>query len=59
MKDEFDKILSNKIKEVVDNQDIPYNPEHWKMLLHKKEKKNRKVFFFWKVAAFIVFLFVQ
>lgn len=58
MKDEFDKILSNKIKEVIDNQDIPYNPEHWKMLLHKKEKKNKKAFFFWKVAAFMVFLLV-
>ena len=33
MEDKFDKILSNKIRELSDNNEIPYNPEHWNMLL--------------------------
>tara|TARA_R110001583_G_scaffold57921_7_gene173083 strand:- start:1032 stop:2423 length:1392 start_codon:yes stop_codon:yes gene_type:complete len=52
MEDKFDKTLSNKIKEVTENRDIPYNPEHWKMLMAKKKKK--KSIFYWQIAAFFL-----
>lgn len=54
MKDKFDKILSDKIKEVAENRDIPYNPEHWKMLVAKKKKDKRRIFFYWRIAAFFM-----
>lgn len=57
MKDKFDKILSNKIKDTLENREIIYNPEHWEMLVAKKEKKKRKVFFLWRFAG-IALLFI-
>ncbi|HEY9168130.1 MAG TPA: Lpg1974 family pore-forming outer membrane protein [Lutibacter sp.] len=57
MEDNFDKILSNKIKESLENSNVPYNPEHWNMLVAKKKKKNRKVVFFWRFAG-ILLLFI-
>ena len=41
MKEEFDIKLSNKIKAVIENQKLPYNPEHWDMFLAKKKKLIR------------------
>lgn len=55
MNKDFDKILSKKIKVTFENQNLPYNPEHWKMLLAKKNKKRKKVLFLWRVAAIFVF----
>ncbi|MBI9042284.1 outer membrane beta-barrel protein [Lutibacter sp.] len=58
MNKDFDKIISDKIKATLDNQNVPYNVEHWKMLLAKKEKNKKKGFIFWRVAAILVFLLV-
>lgn len=58
MRDNFDKILSNKIKEVLENSDVPYNPEHWKMLVAKKKDKNRKVIFLWRFAGILLLFLV-
>ena len=54
MEDKFDKILSNKIRELSNNNEIPYNPEHWNMLLSKKNKKKKRIFLYWKYAAVIL-----
>ena len=55
MNKDFDKILSKKIKVTFENQNLPYNPEHWKMLLAKKNEKKKRVLFLWRVAAIFVF----
>ncbi len=55
MKEKFDKKLSTKIKEVVENQNLPYNPEHWELLLAKKKKK-RNYTLLWRYAAIILLL---
>ncbi len=57
MKDKFDKILSNKIKDTFENREIPYNPEHWEMLVAKKEKKKRKALFLWRFVG-VALLFI-
>ncbi len=57
MKDNFDKILSNKIKDSIDNQQIKYNPEHWDMLVKKKENKKRFLFIS-RIAALFIFLLI-
>ena len=57
MKDKFDKILSNKIKKVFENRDVTYNPEHWEMLISKKEKKKRRILFLWRFAG-VALLFI-
>lgn len=54
MKDNFDKILRDKIKEVTENRDLPYNPEHWKMLVAKKNRNKKRTLFYWRFAAFLV-----
>lgn len=54
MEDKFDKILSNKIKKLSENREIPYNPEHWDLLLAKKNKKRRGAFAYWKYAAILL-----
>ncbi|UMB54683.1 hypothetical protein MKD41_04245 [Lutibacter sp. A64] len=54
MKDDFDKILSDKIREVSNNNEIPYNPEHWNMLQAKVKNEKKRVFFYWKIAAFLL-----
>lgn len=54
MKDDFDKILSDKIREVSNNSEIPYNPEHWNMLQAKVKNEKKRVFFYWKIAAFLL-----
>lgn len=54
MHNEFDKILANKIKETFENQNVTYNPEHWKMLLAKKNSKKKRIAIFWRVAAILV-----
>ncbi len=58
MKDNFDKILSDKIKEVTENRDLPYNPKHWEMLVAKKNKKKRRAFILWRLAAILVLFFI-
>ncbi len=58
MEDKFDKILSNKIKEVFDNRDVAYNPEHWNMLIYKKGKKKKRVLFLWRFAG-VALLFIM
>ncbi|WP_111708446.1 outer membrane beta-barrel protein [Lutibacter citreus] len=55
MEDKFDKILSNKIKDLVENNEVPYNPEHWDMLLAKKNKNKKRAFLFWRYAAIVLF----
>lgn len=54
MKDDFDKILSNKIREVSNNNEIPYNPAHWDLLQAKMKKNKKRVFFYWKIASFLL-----
>lgn len=54
MKEDFDKILSDKIREVSNNSEIPYNPEHWNMLQAKAKQEKKRVFFYWKIAAFLL-----
>jgi len=54
MEDKFDKILSNKIKNLSENREIPYNPEHWDMLLAKKNKRRRGLISYWKYAAILI-----
>ncbi|REE81721.1 hypothetical protein BX611_1257 [Lutibacter oceani] len=54
MEDKFDKIFSAKVKEVTENNEAPYNPEHWNLLLAKKKKNKRRVLFYWPVAAFLI-----
>ncbi|MEN8126045.1 MAG: outer membrane beta-barrel protein [Bacteroidota bacterium] len=57
MKENFDKKLSNRIKEVVEDQNLPYNPEHWDMLLAKKnEKKKKRYILLWRSAAALLLL---
>lgn len=54
MKDNFDKILSDKIKEVSNKNEIPYNPAHWNMLQAKRKKEKKRVLFYWQIAAFLL-----
>lgn len=54
MKDNFDKILSDKIKEVTSKNEIPYNPEHWNLLQTKMKKEKKRVLFYWQIAAFLL-----
>lgn len=54
MEENFDKILKDKIKEVIENQDFTYNPEHWKMLMAKKKSNKKRVLFYWQFAAFVL-----
>lgn len=59
MKDDFDKILSDKIKEVSSKTEIPYNPEHWILLQAKVKKEKRRKLFYWQIAAvFLISLLV-
>jgi len=51
MNDKFDKILSHKIKQTLENREVEYNPEHWDMLLAKKEDKKRRFLFLWRFAG--------
>lgn len=55
MEENFDKKLSNKIKVVIENQKLPYNPEHWDMLLVKKKEK-RRFLVLWRYAATLLTL---
>ncbi len=54
MEDNFDKIFSDKIKDVIENNEIQYNPEHWNQLVAKKNKKKRKVILYWRIAGVLV-----
>ncbi len=54
MEDNFDKILANRIKELVDANEVPYNAAHWNQLLAKKDKKKKRAFIYWRVAAVLV-----
>ena len=55
MEDNFDKIFANKIKELTNNIEVPYNPAHWDQLLAaKKDKRKKRVFFYWRVAAVLL-----
>lgn len=57
MKDNFDKILAKKIKDVTQNEVHPYNPEHWDMLKAKKKQGKKRVLFYWRFAGvFLLFL---
>ncbi|MEN8125870.1 MAG: outer membrane beta-barrel protein [Bacteroidota bacterium] len=55
MEENFDKKLSSKIKVIIEDQKIPYNPEHWDMLLAKKKKKRRFIVI-WRYAATLLIL---
>ncbi len=55
MMEKFDKKLRNRIKEVIDDQNLPYNPEHWELLLDKKKKK-RNYMLLWRYAATLLLL---
>ncbi len=55
MEENFNNKLSNKIKVVIENQKIPYNPKHWDMLLSKKKKKKH-FSPFWRYAAILLML---
>ncbi len=55
MMEKFDKKLSNRIKEVIGDQNLPYNPEHWELLLDKKKKKRNHILF-WRYAAILLLL---
>ncbi len=54
MKDDFDKILSDKIKEVSSKTEIPYNPEHWFLLQAKVKKEKRRKLFYWRIASVLL-----
>ena len=54
MKDNFDKKLSEKIKEVSNKNEVPYNPAHWNLLQSKMKKEKKRVFFYWQIAAFLL-----
>ncbi|MGV8945816.1 MAG: outer membrane beta-barrel protein [Lutibacter sp.] len=54
MEDKFDKILKDKIKEVIEHQDFTYNPEHWEMLMAKKKSNKKRILFYWQFAAFVL-----
>jgi len=54
MKDNFDKKLSDKIKEVSNSNEIAYNPEHWNMLQDKMNNKKKRLFYYWKIAAVLL-----
>ena len=54
MKDNFDKILSDKIKEVSNKNKIPYNPAHWNLLQSKMKKEKKRVLFYWQIAAILL-----
>lgn len=54
MEDNFDKILRDKIKEVLKKQDFTYNPEHWKMLMAKKKSNKKRILLYWQFAAFVL-----
>ena len=55
MEENFDKKLSSKIKEVIEESNVPYNPKHWEMLL-KKKKKKRSYLLLWRYAAALLLL---
>ncbi|GGK49820.1 MULTISPECIES: outer membrane beta-barrel protein [Flavobacteriaceae] len=54
MKDNFDKKLSDRIKEVSNNNEIPFNPTHWNMMQDKMNNNKKRVFFYWKIAAVLL-----
>lgn len=57
MKDNFDKILAKKIKDLIQNEVHSYNPEHWDMLKVKKKQSKKRVLFYWRFAGvFLLFL---
>ena len=43
MEDKFDKILKDKIKEVIEHQDFTYNPEHWEVNVMRDRPKGMSV----------------
>jgi len=56
----FDDKLTERIVEVFGAHQEPYNPEAWKKLQEKRNKKKRKLFLwlpFWAKAAVFVFIF--
>ncbi len=56
MNDKFDKILTNKIIESLENREVEYNPEHWQMLLARQEHKKRRILFLWRFAGIVLIL---
>lgn len=54
MKDNFDKKLSEKIREISNNNEIPYNPAHWNLLQSKMKKEKKRTLFYWQIAAFLL-----
>ncbi len=58
MQEEFDKIFGQKVKEVFENRQEPYNAEDWEKLLAKKSERKKRLFF-WRLnksAAIIILL---
>lgn len=56
MSEKFDKILSDKIKDSLEQHKIVYDPEHWEQLKAKKNKNKRVAFWYWRVASILVVL---
>ena len=54
MEDNFDKILADKIRDLSENTEFPYNAAHWDQLLATKKKREKRVFLYWRVAAILL-----
>jgi len=59
MNKNFDNKFSQKVKEVFENRQEPYNPEDWEKLRSKKdEDKDRFLVWFFGKSAAVILLFV-
>jgi len=59
MKENFDNKFSQKVKEVFENRQEPYNPEDWEKLKAKKDKhKDRFLFWLFGKSAAVILLFI-
>lgn len=57
MKEKFDDIIKNKIENFINTNEVPYNPEHWKMLQNKKKSSKKRGIVYWRWAA-VMMLFL-
>ena len=54
MEDNFDKILADKVRDLSEHTEFPYNAVHWDELLATKKKREKRVFMYWRVAAILL-----
>lgn len=60
MKENFDNKFSQKIKEVFENRQEPYNPKDWEKLKAKMAKdKDRHFFWYFNKSVAVVILFIM